>query len=438
MGQSVERGLSFEVLQNRKGELSRLIGEAKRNGQSADALIEEMKEVTAQIKAYASDKKSHHKEVDASRQSNTVPEAASDALPQLFSASTTACSAEKLITRLARDEDAQAWDQFVERQPGSSPYHLWAIRRIVQNAFGHALCYLVAVNASGEVVGVLPAVEINSRLFGHQMVTLPFFNYGGPLALNRQIEASLIQALIDEAARRGCEHVEVRSVISRSEHLEKQNKVSMILSLPGSVDALWKQIGSKVRAQIKKAQREALVCKIGREELLDDFYRVFAVNMRDLGTPVYGISFFRNIFSNFAESAANVVVVYHDKQPVSASILIGHKDMMEVPWASTLRAANALNANMFLYWNMLSHAQTSGYQYFDFGRSSKDAGTYKFKKQWGTREVPLYWQYWLRDSDELPELNPDNPKFKLLIAIWQRLPVWFTKLIGPYVVKNIP
>ncbi len=211
----------------------------------------------------------------------------------------------------------------------------------------------------------------------------------------------------------------------------------MIRRLPTTEDDLDDELGAKVRAQIKRARQENITTRIGHVDLLDDFYHVFAINMRDLGTPVYGKEFFSRILQAFPEQA-HVVVVYLHEKPVATAFLLGHGGMMEIPWASTLRRVNHLNINMALYRDVLGFCIRKGYAFFDFGRSSKDAGTYRFKKQWGAQPQQHYWHYWLSDGGPLPELKPDSPKFRLLIAIWQRLPVSISKLIGPRVVKYLP
>jgi FemAB-related protein (PEP-CTERM system-associated) len=160
--------------------------------------------------------------------------------------------------------------------------------------------------------------------------------------------------------------------------------------------------------------------------------------MRDLGTPVYSKIFFRNLLESALANDFYIGVVYKGSTPVSCCFLMGHKDTLEIPWASTLKSANLMNANMFMYWNILAKAISDGYQFFDFGRSSKDAGTFKFKKQWGAKSQQLYWYYWLANGDDLPELNPNNPKYRLLIWVWKKMPVWLTKLVGPPVVKFLP
>jgi hypothetical protein len=123
---------------------------------------------------------------------------------------------------------------------------------------------------------------------------------------------------------------------------------------------------------------------------------------------------------------------------VAAAFLIGYGGRLEIPWASTIRDVNHLSINMLLYWEVLKYAIQHQYRIFDFGRSSRDSGTYFFKRQWGAHPQPLYWHYWLRGDRKLPALNPQNPKYALAINIWKHLPLFIANRLGPSVVKYLP
>ncbi|MEQ1800510.1 MAG: FemAB family XrtA/PEP-CTERM system-associated protein [Gammaproteobacteria bacterium] len=334
-------------------------------------------------------------------------------------------------------ESASRWDAFVAAHPGASAYHSWQWREIVTGEFGCEAYYLAARAGGGEWCGVLPLVRLRSGLFGDFLVSLPFFNYGGILAAGDDADAALMSAASALAARLGVSHVEFRDQYPRAGLPVRTDKVAMILDLAPSVDGQWTALGSKLRAQIRRPEKEGATTRFGAVDLVPDFYRVFARNMRDLGTPVYAQSFFRRIAEQVA-GQARIAVVYLQGRPVAAGFTLRHGDRMEIPWASSLREWNRVGVNMQLYWSVLKDAIESGVRQFDFGRSSVDAGTFKFKAQWGAEPRQLYWHYWLKPGQPMPNLTPDSPKYALAIRAWQRLPVPVANFIGPWIVRNLP
>jgi serine/alanine adding enzyme len=341
------------------------------------------------------------------------------------------------MIRLWHDDDATGWDAFVDRHPAGRCCHLSAWKRIIESAFGHRTYYLVSEDAGG-VDGVFPMVRLCSRLFGDFLVSVPYVNYGGPCASSETAFRGLIAAGCDTASRLGTEHLEIRTETPADLGLPiKSAKVSMRLELPGSSDELWKSLGSKLRSQVKRSQHESMTVTVGREEELAAFYEVFAENMRDLGTPVYGRSFFEAVLRELPDTTW-ICCVRMEGRPVAAGFLMAFRQMLEIPWASSLRRFNRFSPNMLLYWSVLRFACERGFRVFDFGRSSPDSGTFRFKAQWGATAVPLYWHYWLRAGGSMPDLSPRNPKMQFAIRSWQRLPVGLTKVIGPPIVKHLP
>jgi len=335
--------------------------------------------------------------------------------------------------------DWQAWDEYVTRHPSARLYHLSRWRDVIQQSMGHRYHALAAME-DGRIAGVLPLVHLNSWMFGSFLVSLPYFNYGGILADSPDVARLLYAQAGDLADQLGARHVELRQAEPLVEDAPtKTHKVAMHLALPDDPDVLWESLKPKVRNQIRKPQKAGLVARHGHLDLLDDFYTVFARNMRDLGTPVYAKAFFRTILEAFPQRSHVVTVYLADEQTcVAAGFLLGDRRMLEIPWASSLRSHNSLSPNNLLYWEVLRYGCEQGYGVFDFGRSSKDSGTYRFKKQWGAEPVPLHWQYWLPVGGELPELNPQNARYQRRIALWRRMPVWLTRLVGPHIVRNLP
>jgi len=372
-------------------------------------------------------------------------------------------------------EHAREWDGYVRPgHAGGSSYHLYAWRQVVEKAFGHPCHYWLARDPAGQVRGVLPVMQQRSRLFGNFAVSLPFVTGGGCLADDDRIRRALITTLCRRARELELEHVELRASgvpgTGRADDrakpgpaeeagadegkgpgdpahgpgnwLARTDKVAMQLDLPGSVDQLWRGFSTKLRTKVRRSMRGPVTVEFGGDNLLPEFYRVFARNMRDLGTPVYGRVLFREILQRLPDT--HTAVVRLRGQAVAAGLLVGHGPRLEIPWASSLREHGRLGVNMLLYWRCLQFAVEQGYRVFDFGRSSPDSGTYHFKLQWGASARELGWQYWLprppeRDQrQQMGFLNPDNPRFGLAIRTWRRLPLPVANVLGPHIVKYLP
>lgn len=343
------------------------------------------------------------------------------------------------VEKLGRDEGAMAlWDQYVLGSPSATGYHLVAWRQVIERAFGHRTIYFMVRNDHGDVQGVLPLVVLASRMFGRFLVSMPFFNYGGVDAHEPNARALLLEAASREAKNLGSTHVELRqSELLPIDWRCKDHKVSMRLSLPNDFQALMKAFSSKLRSQIRRPLKEGMTARIGGIELLDEFYGVFSRNMRDLGTPVYGKAFFRTILETFPKETA-VCAVSWNGNVAAAGLVYVFRKVMEIPWASSDRRYDRLSPNMLLYSTVLEYACQHGSKVFDFGRSTVGSGTYRFKEQWGAQPHQLRWYYWLAHGGDIPQLNPENPKYKAAIALWQHLPLPLANLVGPHIVKYLP
>ncbi len=338
---------------------------------------------------------------------------------------------------LADFDSVNDWTEFVRNNKFTLPSHNPAWAQVVEQTFGHTSFILCARSISGDLLGGIPFTVFSSPLFGKFGVSMPYLNYGGVVSEYNDVCRSLMQSLESVREQLGLQHIEIRSIHEGLGDNPSTKKASMLLRLPTDDETLDKRLGSKVRAQYKKADEFSPQVKIGKQELLDDFYQVFSQNMRDLGTPVYARKWFANILSH-PDLDANIIVVYVGKKPVSCGFLVSYGTLMEIPWASTLKSANKYNTNMWMYRQILSFAIQKGCSYFDFGRSTLDAGTYKFKKQWGAEPCQHYWYCVLPPNTPKPEMNPDNPKLKIFVALWKWLPLWVANLLGPHIIRGIP
>jgi FemAB-related protein (PEP-CTERM system-associated) len=339
-------------------------------------------------------------------------------------------------TKLAENNDRIKWDQFVNTSSNSSLFHLFDWKRIFENNYGLETFYLMAKD-DGVIKGILPLVLFKSRLTGRFFVSFPVSNDGGICTENEEVYNLLLQESIEIAKREKADYIEFHHKERYRGLATKTSKFSLWLKLKTDLQELWKGFEDKVRNQIRKAEKCGLEVKIGGMEDIDRFYQVYAINMRDLGIPIHSKKFFMDILKVFP-GKVKIFSVLKDNRTQASGFTFSFKDRLEVPWASSIRKYNKFCPNHLLYWKMLKFACSNGLKYFNFGRSNKDSGVFRFKEQWGAQPRELYWQYYLLNGNKLPETNPQNPKYALARKVWQKTPILITKIIGPRLMRILP
>lgn len=339
--------------------------------------------------------------------------------------------------RVLSADGRTAWDACVRRAPGGSVCHLSAWQGVFGATAGQGTRYLMA-ERDGEVLGVLPLVVVRSRLFGSFLVSLPWVSYGGVCALELDARAALAAASIDVARELGVAYVELHSEEPTIEGFEAHcPKVAMRRDLPADSEALWREFPSKLRAQIRRPEKEGLTAQVGGMEHLDAFYSVFSERMRELGTPVFPRRLFRLVLEAFPDEA-RICRVDGGGRAVAAALVLGFRDRLEIPWAASLSRYNRLSPNMLLYWQAMRFACEQGFRRFDFGRSTPEGPHFRFKAQWGAVPTPLRYHLWQAAPGPLPERSPESPRYRLAVRAWRRLPLPLTRLIGPLLARNLP
>lgn len=349
-----------------------------------------------------------------------------------------ALTAPDFCVRLCDGADSLAWDTFLESTPGANFYHRFAWRELNQVNFNHQCLYLAAVAKDGQFIGVLPLVYLRSKLFGRIVCSMPFVNFGGPCTAYPEVRAALLERTHQLVRELDADYAELRTLEPCSSDLPcSLHKVSMTLKLDNDPDRVWQAYSSKHRTNIRRAYKNEIQVQQGDEALLDDFYHLLAQNWRQHGTPIYRKSYFASILKAFPDKT-RIFVAYVQGEPIATAFNGYYKDTVEGMWAGTSPKHQKLQPNYVLYWEMIKHACENGYQLYHLGRSTADSNAEQFKKKWNAISHQLYWQYILNKRSEVPQLNVNNPKFKLAIKAWRRLPLALTTQIGPFIAKSIP
>jgi serine/alanine adding enzyme len=292
---------------------------------------------------------------------------------------------------------------------------------------------------------VLPLYFMKSLLFGRSLISVPYLNAGGIVALEQTSWMALSDFAAKLATELGVNYLELRhrlvAPFFADEVPVRTHKTAMVLPLTPVAEDLFASFSPKLRAQIRRPTKSGMHAEIDNESrsldaVTEAFFSVFSTHMRDLGTPCYPRELFKATLEAFPKTS-HIITVWQERAPVAAGITIGYQTSVEIPWASALRSHNRHSPNMLLYWQAIKSAANDGYATFDFGRSSPGSGPYRFKEQWGPTPIPLHWYYpYLRT--EIPDVNPNSAKYKLLVRCWRLLPTPIANTIGARLTRSIP
>jgi len=338
--------------------------------------------------------------------------------------------------RACGDADAAAWDAFVARCPQATFFHWFGWRGIIADVFRHRTHYLLA-ERDGAMTGVMPLVEVKSRLFGHALSSLPFAAYGGPAASDAESADALIDAASKLARSLRVDHLELRDrAVLRPRWPAQDLYVTFRREILPDVDANMLAIPRKQRAMVRKGAKNGLTS--APDASVDTFFALYADNVHRHGTPPFSRRYFAELKRVFGDDCELLIVRDAAGMPVSGVLSFRFRDEILPYYAGDTVAARDLAANDFKYWEVMRRACEQGLRVFDYGRSKRGSGSFDFKKNWGFEPTPLHYEYELRDAAAgVPQNNPNNPKYRALIAVWRRMPRPVVNAIGPLLVRNL-
>jgi FemAB-related protein (PEP-CTERM system-associated) len=332
--------------------------------------------------------------------------------------------------------EEEAWDMFVVGLEEASFFHLIGWKSVIETAFKQKTHYFKAVRA-GEIVGVLPLVEIKSRLFGHALISTGFSIGGGVAALDDEAARVLDETALSILKSSGADYLEYRRPArSHPDWVQKQDLyANFSRPILKDLDEDLKQIPRKQRAVVRKAlKNEDLAIQIDKST--DEFFALYSLNVRNLGTPVFPKRFFDELLRTFGDNC-EILTVTQAGKPLSSVMSFYWRGAVMPYFTGSHFEARRVGSNDLMYWNVMRRASEKGCDTFDFGRSKEGTGPFAFKKNWGFTPEPIVHEFFLKEGTQMPNLNPLNPKYALMVATWKRLPLPVANFIGPLVVRNI-
>ena len=330
---------------------------------------------------------------------------------------------------------AALWDHFVMRCPGASFFHRAGWQKIVRDVFHHDTYFLYA-EKDGAIRGVLPLAHVNSWLFGNSLVALPFAVYGGVAASDAAAADALELEAQQIAKTLGVAHLEFRNVNPRHVDWPTQDLyVTFRKEILPEEEANMLAIPRKQRAMVRKGIKNGLISQIDSSS--DRFFALYADNVHRHGTPAMPKRYFKALKDEFGSDCEILTITAVDGKVLSSVMSFYFRNEVLPYYAGDDESARHLAANDFKYWELMRRSCARGLKVFDYGRSKQGTGSFAFKKNWGFEPTPLHYEYCLYKRDAIPQNNPANAKYRLLISTWRRMPLGLANWLGPFIVRNL-
>lgn len=339
------------------------------------------------------------------------------------------------VVLLSPDRE-KAWKNFVKDSSLATSAHLLGWRNVVEKTYHHTPYYFMAMDG-GTVVGCLPLFLIKSRLFGRFLTTAPYLSYGGLLAEDEEAARALVEAAKELAYEQKARYVEIRGLNKVGHGLQLKEKYCMyLLSLAPDPEAVWRGLEKRARSAVRRAINSGVTVEWGAH-LMSDFVEILCRLMRDLGTPFHGEPLYRNILDEFS-GQAEIFMARYQGRLIGAGLTVTTGKTLAWPYGGCLKIYRDLAAMSLLTWEIIRYGCQRGSTSLDLGRSQWNSGTALFKRQWGARPFPLFYEYHMTDGVTMPDMDPTNPRFRFALAVWKRLPVFAARALGPLIISDIP
>jgi FemAB-related protein (PEP-CTERM system-associated) len=334
---------------------------------------------------------------------------------------------------------AAAWDRFVNATDAATFFHLSPWAGVIERSFGHATHYAYA-EQDGAITGVLPLARMRTRLFGDLLASTPFCVYGGPVATTPEAMAALTAHADDLRRKLGAPVLEFRRIAQADEGFQDRPPLyytfrKRIVITGDDVKDQERNIPRKQRAEVRKGFKKGLTSVSNSD--IATLHRIYAESVRNLGSPVFPRRYFQALADAFPD-AHDVTTVLHEGAPVTSVLNFHFRDQVLPYYGGGTHAARGLSANEVMYWEVMRRAgKERGATLFDFGRSKEGTGAFAYKKNFGFEPEQLHYCYRLGEGASIPDNNPNNPKYKAVIALWKRMPLWLANILGPPLVRGL-
>lgn len=293
----------------------------------------------------------------------------------------------------------------------------------------------------GSNQGCITLAHIHHPLFGNYLTSSPYGSFGGVVFSTEPERLALLNSVEELMKSCGASYAVLRfkdcGITPPTGWISHPIYRTYCVDLTPNEDTLLSSYSSNHRNHIRKAVKKGLSITFGQQEILDDAYEGMALGMHELGSPFHHKSYFTNIALAFGSNAHFVAVYAPDGTVAGGGLFIVQGAQATNLYANVIRDYRHLHSGEFLYWSAITHFQSIGIQSLDLGRSLIGSANENYKMKWNPVVHDLAYWFHLRGLKSVPQVNQKNTRLQAAVWLWQRMPRWFVRSVGPYLIRGV-
>lgn len=329
------------------------------------------------------------------------------------------------------------WDREVASHPNATFFHSSAWARVLAHTYGHEPFYLRLATA-GQLLALVPVMEVRSRLTGRRGVSLPFTDECEPLLFGDGTFELVTDHLRELARERNWKHFELRGGTPDASVTPSVAFYSHTLDLRAGPARLFDGFDTSVRRAIRKSERSSLTVEITqtRKSVLD-FYHLHIRTRRGHGAPPQPLSFFLNIYHQIIEPGLGFVVLAHEgARPAAGAVFFQFGTKAIYKFGASDESLQELRGNNLVMSQAIRYLTEYRTDTLHFGRTSlANDGLRRFKQSWGAKEETI--KYFKFDLASKTWVASRDKSSGIHTALFSRLPLALNRLAGSFLYPHL-
>lgn len=339
-------------------------------------------------------------------------------------------------TTLIGEDRQKDWNSYIQENPFSIAWQVFDWYRIVNRHHRVQFLPLAAMNGT-RIEGILPLYKLKTLKGGSALISVPYAVAGGILADDPEVRDALLAHATRLMKEQDCTRIILKQYKIRIEGdlNTDENYYNRELNLTQSESDLLTQFSEVNREVLDRTEKDRWTLSCPTDDI-NGFYNVLHKYSRDRGVPCVAKGWITDLIDLGMYSVAQL----RNGDGRSAFTMVKkYKDTVSFPFTCATGIGEDHHPIIYmLYWELIRRFKDEGYRIFHSGRIPANDDTDPFRLGWGGVRNGYYYQYYPNTSAKTEFAVRRSPKRKAFETVWKKTPLWITKTVSPFIIRQFP